>query len=42
MSLKDSMMRGLALYGVSSMAQSGMASGKIMADVLKDVEKNAR
>lgn len=42
MSFKDSVMRGLALYGISSMAQSGMYNGKIMVDALKDVEKNAR
>ncbi|OZG57102.1 MULTISPECIES: hypothetical protein [Bifidobacterium] len=42
MSFKDSMIRGLAMYGVSSMAQAGMTNAKVMRDIINDVEKNAR
>lgn len=42
MSLKDSIIRGLTMYGVSSMAQSGMGNAKVLRDIINDVEKNAR
>ncbi|WP_277745262.1 hypothetical protein [Bifidobacterium callitrichidarum] len=42
MSIKDSMLRGLAMYGVNSMAQAGLSNSKVMADIINDVDKNAR
>lgn len=42
MSLKDSMIRGFAMYGVTSMAQSGHSNSQMILDVLNDVDKNAR
>ncbi|NMM97873.1 MULTISPECIES: hypothetical protein [Bifidobacterium] len=42
MSFKDSMLRGLAMYGVNSMAQSGPSNNQMIADILNDVTKTAR
>ncbi|KAB7788393.1 MULTISPECIES: hypothetical protein [Bifidobacterium] len=42
MSLKDSMLRGLALYGANSVAQPGMKNGQVVADIVNDSEKIAR
>ena len=42
MSLKDSMIRGLAMYGATSLAQSGHAHTQIMLDCINDTDKNAR
>ncbi|WP_263390563.1 hypothetical protein [Bifidobacterium rousetti] len=42
MSFKDSMLRGLAMYGVNSMAQNGYANYKVMSDIINDVDKTNR
>lgn len=42
MSLKDSMLRGLALYGASTMAQGSVQSAKVIADIINDSDKVAR
>ncbi|WP_276312615.1 hypothetical protein [Bifidobacterium santillanense] len=42
MSFKDSMMRGLAMYGVNAMAQNGYANSKVMADIINDADKLTR
>ncbi|WP_274608020.1 MULTISPECIES: hypothetical protein [Bifidobacterium] len=44
MSLKDSMMRGLAMYGMSAMAKSAPASSKVLNDIINAAndEKIAR
>ncbi|KFI51419.1 MULTISPECIES: hypothetical protein [Bifidobacterium] len=36
MSFKDSMVRGLALYGASTMAQYTMGNTKVLADIIND------
>ena len=36
MSFKDSMVRGLALYGASMMAQYTPGNAKVMADTISD------
>lgn len=36
MSFKDSMVRGLALYGASTMAQYAMGNTKVLADIIND------
>ncbi|KAB8286988.1 hypothetical protein DSM100688_1939 [Bifidobacterium ramosum] len=40
MSLKDSMMRGLAMYGMSAMAKSAPASSKVLADILNAADND--
>ena len=42
MSLKDSMIRGLAVYGLSSMSQSGRANRSTLVELIKEDNKNAR
>lgn len=42
MSFKDSMVHGLALYGMDAMARSGYANSKMFADIVNGVNKNAR
>ncbi len=42
MSLKDSMIRGLAMYGATSLAQSGHAISQMNLDINNDTYKNAR
>ena len=42
MSLKDSMVHGLALYGMDAMARSGYANSKMFAAIVKGVTKRAR
>ena len=41
MSLKDSMIRGLAVYGLSSMSQCGRANNSTL-DLINEANKNAR
>ena len=36
MSLKDSMIRGLAVYGLSSMSQCGRANSSTLVDLIND------
>ncbi|WP_276312614.1 hypothetical protein [Bifidobacterium santillanense] len=40
MSFKDSMLRGLAMYGASSMAKSGYANSKVMLDIINDARSD--
>lgn len=42
MSFKDSMIRGFAMYGLSSMSQYGRASSKVFVDLMKGDGKDAR
>ena len=42
MSFKDSMMRGLALYGASTMAQHTMGNTKVLSDLVNEAQKTAR
>ena len=42
MSLKDYMIRGLAMYGATSLAQSGHANSQMILDIINDTDKNAR
>ena len=42
MSLKDPMIRGLAMYGATSLAQSGHANSQMILDIINDTDKNAR
>lgn len=42
MSFKDSMIRGFAMYGLSSMSQCGHASSKVFVDLMKGDDKVAR
>ena len=42
MSLKDSMIRGLAMYGATSLAQSGHANSSTLVDLINEANKNAR
>lgn len=42
MSFKDSMIRGFAMYGLSSMSQYGSASSKVFVDLMKGDDKDAR
>lgn len=42
MSFKDSMIRGLAMYGLSSMSQYSRASSKVFVDLMKGDDKDAR
>ena len=42
MSLKDSMIRGLAVYGLSSMSQCGRANSSTLVDLINNANKNAR
>ena len=42
MSLKDSMIRGLAMYGATPLAQSGHADYQMILDIINDTAKNAR
>lgn len=42
MSLKDSMVHGLALYGMDAMARSGYANSKMFADIVNGVNKSVR
>ncbi|WP_269082760.1 hypothetical protein [Bifidobacterium aesculapii] len=42
MSFKDSMMRGLALYGASAMAQHSMGNTKVLSDLVNEAQKTAR
>lgn len=42
MSFKDSMIRGLAMYGLSSMSQYGLANSKVLTDLVNGDDKNAR
>ena len=42
MSLKESMIRGLAVYGLSSMSQCGRANSSTLVDLINEANKNAR
>ncbi|WP_263862619.1 hypothetical protein [Bifidobacterium platyrrhinorum] len=42
MSFKDSMLRGLAMYGASTMAQHSMGSAKVLSDLVNESNKLAR
>ena len=42
MSFKDSMMRGLAMYGMSSTTQYGRANDTTLADLINEANKSAR
>ena len=42
MSLKDSMIRGLAMYGASSMSQYAAGSAKVITDIINSADKTAR
>ena len=42
MSLKDSMIRGLAMYGLSSMSQYGRANSSTLVDLINEAYKDAR
>ena len=42
MSPKDSMMRGLAGAGLSSMSQCGRANSSTLVDLINEANKNAR
>ena len=42
MSLKDSMIRGLALSGMDAIARAGYADYKMVADLFNDANKDAR
>ena len=42
MSLKDSMIRGLAVYGLSSMSQCGRANSSTLVDLINKANKNHR
>ena len=42
MSLNDSMIRGMAMYGATSMAQSGHANAQMVLDIISDTDKKAR
>lgn len=42
MSFKDSMIRGLAMYGLSSMNQYGRATSKVFVELMKGDDKDAR
>ncbi|WP_272869061.1 hypothetical protein [Bifidobacterium longum] len=42
MSLKDSMIRGLAMYGATSLARSGHANSQMILDIINDTNKDAR
>ena len=42
MSFKDSMIRGLAMYGASAMAQHSMGNPKVLSDIINDAQKIAR
>jgi hypothetical protein len=42
MSLKDSMIRGLAMYGATPLAQSGHAYSQMILDIINDTDKNDR
>jgi len=42
MSFKDSMIRGLAMYGATTMAQSTMGNAKVLSDIINDAQKIAR
>ena len=39
MSLKDSMIRGLAVYGLSSMSQCGRANSSTLVDLINEANK---
>ncbi|WP_263862616.1 hypothetical protein [Bifidobacterium platyrrhinorum] len=41
MSFKDSMLRGLAMYGASTMAQSSARNAQVLVDIVNDT-KTAR
>ena len=42
MSLKDSMIRGLAVYGLSSMIQCGRSNSSTLVYMINEANKNAR
>ncbi|WP_275575567.1 hypothetical protein [Bifidobacterium aerophilum] len=42
MSIKDSMLRGLALYGANAMAQHSFANTKVLNDLINDANETAR
>ena len=42
MSLKDSMIRGLALSGMDAIARAGYAGSKMFADIINAANKDAR
>ena len=42
MSLKDSMIRGLALSGMHAIARTGYAHSKMFADIITAANKDAR
>lgn len=42
MSLKDSMIRGLALSGMDAIASAGYADSKMFADIINAANKDAR
>ena len=42
MSLKDSMIRGLAMYGLSSMSQYGRANSSTLVDLIHEAHTDAR
>ena len=42
MSLKDSMIRGLALSGMDAMSQCGRANSSTLVDLINEANKNAR
>ena len=42
MSLKDSMIRGLALSGMDAIARAGYVDSKMFADIINAANKDAR
>ncbi|MDU2422658.1 MAG: hypothetical protein E6586_04675 [Bifidobacterium scardovii] len=42
MSFKDSMIRGLAMYGMSAMSQYGRPTTTMMRDMIDEADKSAR
>ncbi|KFI94469.1 MULTISPECIES: hypothetical protein [Bifidobacterium] len=42
MSFKDSMIRGLAMYGASTMAQHSMGNTKVLSDLVNESDKLGR
>ena len=42
MSFKDSMVRGLAICGMNSVARAGYADSKMFSDIISGTDKDAR
>lgn len=42
MTFKDSMMHGLAMYGMSSMSQYGRANTNMLVDLINEAKKTTR